>query len=72
MDRRTVTVLTWITAACAIASALWLALGGAGAKRYGLVPLVLGRPVPPALDGAGPKPLGPAAPRRSDATGDGR
>lgn len=48
MSRRTLTWLTWLTVAAAVASALWLAWRGASPSRYGLAPLVLGRPVPPA------------------------
>lgn len=42
------TWLTWLTVAAAVASALWLAWRGASPSRYGLAPLVLGRPAPPA------------------------
>lgn len=48
MSRRTLTWLSWLTVAAAVASALWLAWRGASPSRYGLAPLVLGRPVPPA------------------------
>jgi hypothetical protein len=48
MSRRTLTWLTWLTVAAAIAGALWLAWRGASPSRYGVAPLVLGRPVPPA------------------------
>jgi len=64
MDRRTLMLLTWITAAAAVASALWLALGGTGAKRFGLVPLVLGRPVP-VLEASPAPPRVPTVPRGS-------
>ena len=50
MDRRTFALLTWLTVVAAVLSALWLALG-AGAKRFGVAPLALGRPMPPAEHG---------------------
>ncbi|WP_119353026.1 hypothetical protein [Azohydromonas sediminis] len=69
MRRRTLTALTWLTVAAAVASALWLALGGAGATRDGPAPLVLGRPVPPAPDAAPATPVVPASPRGSGRAG---
>ena len=48
MSHRPLTWLTWLTVAAAIASALWLAWGGASPSRYGVASLVLGRPVSPA------------------------
>ncbi|MCI1191654.1 hypothetical protein MOJ79_07355 [Calidifontimicrobium sp. SYSU G02091] len=71
MGRRALTTLTWLTVAAAVASALWLALGGAAATRDGLVPLVLGRPVPPAPVGAPAAPAVPVAPRGSGSVGHG-
>ncbi|HMM87299.1 MAG: hypothetical protein ACLGIT_14395 [Gammaproteobacteria bacterium] len=62
MDRRTLAVLTWLTVVAAVVSALWLALG-AGAKRFGVAPLVLGRPMPPAEDAKPGSAAGRVAPR---------
>lgn len=60
MGRRTLTLLTWLTLAAAVASALWLAWRGAPAMRFGFAPLVLGRPAPPADVGEPGHPRGKA------------
>jgi hypothetical protein len=69
MSRRTLILLTWLTVAAAIASAMWLAWRGGSPSRYGFAPLVLGRPAPPAdalhVDDQRPRRAVPGTPRRS-------